>query len=96
MEEFQTGLLYCGDKLSVIAKLPRESIDLIYIDPPFLSSRSYEIIFGDTRERRAFDDRWQGGIRHYTSWLMDRIRWMRELLNSRWIISLAYPIFVTR
>jgi len=58
-----------------------ESIDLIYIDPPFFSSRQYEVIFGDAQERRAFEDRWKGERYHYLEWLSARVAKMRELLR---------------
>ena len=31
----KTNVIYCADNLEVIKQLPPESIDLIYIDPPF-------------------------------------------------------------
>ena len=36
---------------------PAESVDLIYIDPPFNSNRNYEVFWGETKEKRAFEDR---------------------------------------
>jgi 16S rRNA G966 N2-methylase RsmD len=35
-----TRVVYCGDNLEPLAKLPAAGVDLIYIDPPFNSSRS--------------------------------------------------------
>jgi len=32
-------------------------VDLIYIDPPFNSNRNYEVFWGETKEKRAFEDR---------------------------------------
>ena len=32
-------------------------MDLIYIDPPFNSNRNYEVFWGETKEKRAFEDR---------------------------------------
>jgi len=34
--------------------IPDSSIDLIYADPPFFSNKSYEILWGDGYELRAF------------------------------------------
>jgi DNA modification methylase len=53
----KTNVIYCGENLEIMSKLPEESIDLIYIDPPFFSNMNYEIIWGDGAERRAFEDR---------------------------------------
>ena len=37
--------------------LPDACVDLIYIDPPFNSNRNYEVFWGETREKRSFEDR---------------------------------------
>jgi adenine-specific DNA-methyltransferase len=52
-----TRVIYCGDNLEQLAKLPDACVDLIYIDPPFNSNRNYEVFWGETKERRSFDDR---------------------------------------
>ncbi len=54
--------LILGDCLQILQTLSDESIDLCYIDPPFFSNRTYEIIWGDQGEIRSFEDRWSGGI----------------------------------
>lgn len=52
-----TRVIYCGDNLDQLAKFPDACIDLIYIDPPFNSNRNYEVFWGETKEKRAFEDR---------------------------------------
>ena len=52
-----TRVIYCGDNLDQLKKLPEACVDLIYIDPPFNSNRNYEVFWGETQEKRAFDDR---------------------------------------
>src|SRR5687767_4181214 len=52
-----TRVIYCGDNLEQLAKLPDACVDLIYIDPPFNSNRNYEVFWGEARETRAFEDR---------------------------------------
>lgn len=52
-----TRVIYCGDNLEQLARLPPQCIDLIYIDPPFNSNRNYEVFWGETKEKRAFEDR---------------------------------------
>lgn len=52
-----TRVIYCGDNLEQLPKLPDGSVDLIYIDPPFNSNRNYEVFWGETKEKRAFEDR---------------------------------------
>jgi DNA modification methylase len=76
------GTLYCGDCLEVMEKkLTPDSIDLIYLDPPFFSNRNYEVIWGDEAEIRSFNDRWEGGIEVYTAWMADRLRACHRVLK---------------
>src|SRR5260370_8674346 len=50
-----TRVIYCGDNLEQLKKLPDGTADLIYIDPPFNSNRNYEVFWGETKEKRAFE-----------------------------------------
>ena len=52
-----TRVIYCGDCLEQLKQLPDACVDLIYIDPPFNSNRNYEVFWGETKEKRAFEDR---------------------------------------
>ena len=52
-----TRVIYCGDNLVQLPKLPDACVGLIYIDPPFNSNRNYEVFWGETREKRSFEDR---------------------------------------
>lgn len=48
-------------------EFPDGSVDLVYVDPPFFSEETYEAIWGDGYELRAFEDRWKGGIQNYVA-----------------------------
>ncbi|MFD6830584.1 restriction endonuclease subunit M [Streptomyces sp. TSRI0384-2] len=57
--------LYYGDNLDVLREnLTTESVDLIYLDPPFNSNRSYNVLFKESSgeespaQMEAFDDTW--------------------------------------
>ncbi len=78
----ETGVLYRDDNLERLAQLPSESIDLIYLDPPFFSNRFYEVIWGDEAEVRSFDDRWEGGIQHYVDWMQQRVVELSRVLKQ--------------
>ncbi|MEY2510937.1 MAG: hypothetical protein QOE26_1700 [Verrucomicrobiota bacterium] len=52
-----TRVIYCGDNLEQLRKLPEGCVDLVYIDPPFNSNRNYEVFWGETKEKRSFEDR---------------------------------------
>lgn len=73
--------LICGDNLEELAKLPKESIDLVYIDPPFFTHKQYEVVWGDEAEVRSFEDRWEGGIEHYIGWMKPRVQLMWDVLK---------------
>ncbi|MBI4723273.1 MAG: restriction endonuclease [Candidatus Stahlbacteria bacterium] len=73
--------LYCGDNLEVLEKIEKESVDLIYIDPPFFSNRQYEVIWHDEAEIRSFEDRWEGGIENYIAWMKPRVQLMDKVLK---------------
>jgi DNA modification methylase len=73
--------LYCGDNLEILATIEKESVDLIYIDPPFFSNRNYEIIWGDEAEVRSFEDRWEGGINVYIDWMKERVMELHRVLK---------------
>lgn len=76
-----TGVLYRDDNLSRLASLPSDSVDLIYLDPPFFSNRFYEVVWGDEAEVRSFEDRWEGGIQHYIEWMRLRAVEMHRVLK---------------
>lgn len=78
----QPKVLYRGDNLDLLKQMPPESIDLIYLDPPFFSNRNYEVIWGDEAEIRSFMDRWEGGIEHYISWMRPRVEHMHRVLTD--------------
>jgi len=80
--ELEPDRLFWGDNLHVMRQLPSESIDLIYIDPPFFSGRQYSVIFGDQNELRSFSDIWEGGMPGYLIWLNARLYEMKRLLKK--------------
>jgi hypothetical protein len=76
-----TRIIYCGDCLDQLRKLPDVCVDLIYIDPPFNSNRNYEVCWGDLSEPRplgsgfeaAFEDR-HAGTQPYIEYMRPRCR----------------------
>ncbi len=60
--------LYFGDNLEILRQHIRdESIDLVYLDPPFNSDRDYNVLFRTKDDKdsptqiKAFDDTWTWG-----------------------------------
>ena len=61
--------LYFGDNLDILREhVPDESVDLIYLDPPFNSNATYNVLFreasgeGSAAQIHAFDDTWHWSI----------------------------------
>lgn len=73
--------LYYGDNLEVLRRaVATESVDLVYLDPPFNSARNYNVIFARHAEHdasaqiEAFSDTWE--------WTADTERLYDECVNS--------------
>jgi DNA modification methylase len=65
MDTLKTNVLYYGDNLEILRKyIPDNSIDLIYLDPPFNSKKDYNILFKENggveseAQIKAFTDTW--------------------------------------
>lgn len=76
-----SGTLFFGDNLPIMREhIPDESIDLIYLDPPFNSNADYNILFEDESGRAApsqilaYEDTWHWGI--------DSERALQEMLED--------------
>ena len=61
--------LYFGDNLEVLrGNVPNESVDLIYLDPPFNSNANYNVLFKEksgeesAAQIHAFEDTWGWGL----------------------------------
>ncbi len=83
-----------GDNLSVMETLLKdgfkEKIDLIYIDPPFLTKADYKlkidlILKGEpvTIEQFAYTDIWEEGLTSYLEMICPRLYLLRELLSDK-------------
>ncbi len=66
----KTNVLYFGDNLEILRNreyFPDNSIDLIYLDPPFNSKKDYNILFKENggveseAQIKAFTDTWEWG-----------------------------------
>lgn len=73
--------LYYGDNLDVLREhIPDESVDLVYLDPPFNSNRSYNVLFKEKSgteaqaQIEAFGDTW--------SWSYEAEALYVELMNG--------------
>ncbi|HEY0007345.1 MAG TPA: hypothetical protein VGB55_01365 [Tepidisphaeraceae bacterium] len=65
----QPNLLYYGDNLDILRRyVAAESVDLIYLDPPFSSNADYNVLFAEKTagkshaQIKAFEDTWEWGL----------------------------------
>ena len=84
--------LYYGDNLKILREhIPDESVDLVYLDPPFNSNASYNVLFKEhSGERaasqiRAFEDTW--------TWTMEAELALEAMIVEGGQVSLAMQAF---
>lgn len=89
------NLLFYGDNLEVLREqIADESVDLVYLDPPFNSNRSYNVLFatrsGDEAQAQieAFDDTW--------TWSQDSEAIYEELVQGNAPAKVADAIIALR
>ncbi|HUV04526.1 MAG TPA: site-specific DNA-methyltransferase [Armatimonadota bacterium] len=70
--------LYYGDNLPIMREhIADESVDLVYLDPPFNSARDYNVLFKQAKKDEnqaqitAFTDTWQWSKRRYEEFFED-------------------------
>lgn len=83
-----TSVIYWGDNLNVLPKLPLNSVDLIYLDPPFSPDPKYWFIWGDKDKEedeaviKAYEEACSGREETYTEWMHARVRLMHDVLKE--------------
>ena len=55
---FKSRTMWTGDNLTILRGLNSESVDLIYLDPPFNSNRTYSAPIGSQAAGAVFKDTW--------------------------------------
>ena len=74
--------IYCGDCKDIIPEeIPPESIDLIYIDPPFFSGVNYEKIWKNGAEDKAYQKYWTEGINGFIRYMEGRLSLCKDVLK---------------
>ena len=88
------GTLYYGDNLDILRRyLKDESVDLVYLDPPFNSAQNYNAFFQEkdgaaaASQIRAFEDTW--------TWNQESQRVYEELILQPGKVSEVMQAFKT-
>ena len=65
-EAMTDDVLYYGDNLHILRRYVKdETVDLVYLDPPFNSNATYNVLFAEQNGTRAaaqikaFEDKWR-------------------------------------
>ena len=87
-----TNKLYFGDNLHILRDhVADESVDLIYLDPPFNSNATYNVLFREKSGEQsaaqitAFDDTWHWGLESESAYhdvVMDGPKALADLLQA--------------
>ena len=91
--------LYYGDNLNILREyIKDESVDLIYLDPPFNSNRNYNVLFkneaGTESESQitAFEDTWHWNLQGEQT-DTERGAKLAALLNEKLISEVLSDVF---
>jgi DNA modification methylase len=90
----ELNTLYYGDNLDILRRyIADESVDLVYLDPPFNSNATYNVLFAEQNGTRAasqikaFEDTWQ--------WDQSAAHAYQEVVESGGKVSQAMQAFRT-
>lgn len=95
MDDSETkNVLYYGDNLDILRRyIKDETIDLIYLDPPFKSNQNYNVLFKEQNGSRAaaqiqvFKDTWQ--------WDLQSSKYFVEIVEAGGKVSQVMQAFRT-
>jgi DNA modification methylase len=86
-----SNYLYYGDNLDILRRyIQNESVDLIYLDPPFNSSQNYNILFAEkdgsrsAAQIKAFEDTWH--------WNQPAVRAYQDVMEAGEVVPLLAPM----
>lgn len=80
--------IFLGDCKDVLMSMPKNSVDLIYLDPPFNNNRFFNTIWNDEYENSLFKERWKGGLETFVKWMKLRMQFCKKVLKNNGSIYL--------
>lgn len=69
-----------GDCLDVVRGLAAESVDLVYVDPPFFTQKTHSLVTRDRSTKFEFSDEWKSRAK-YIEFLRTRLKAFRRVLK---------------
>ena len=70
-----------GDCLEVARGLAAESVDLVYVDPPFFTQKTHSLVTRDRTTKFEFSDEWKSRA-EYLGFLRLRLKEFRRVLKA--------------
>lgn len=70
-----------GDCLEVARGLAAESVDLVYVDPPFFTQKTHSLVTRDRATKFEFSDEWKSRVA-YIEFLRARLKEFRRVLKA--------------
>lgn len=70
-----------GDCLELMSSIASDSVDLIYLDPPFFTNRQHTAINRDRTQAFSFSDTWSG-LSEYAEFMALRLSQVRRILKN--------------
>lgn len=73
--------IYIGNCIDSLKRVKKESVDLVYMDPPFFTQRKHSLSTRDESKKYEFDDSWDS-IEDYLSMIEDCLKECKRVLKS--------------
>jgi site-specific DNA-methyltransferase (adenine-specific) len=70
-----------GNCQNLIKTLSSESIDLVYLDPPFFTQKTHSLVTRDNLKEFSFEDKWSS-LLEYLNFIQDVLTQCRRVLKS--------------
>lgn len=77
----KTNKVYTGNCIDKLKELEAESVDLVYLDPPFFTQRKHSLSTRDESKKYEFDDSWDS-VEDYLSMIENCLAESRRVLKS--------------
>ena len=74
-------MLIHGDCLTELSKIKEESVDLVYLDPPFFTQKKQSLKTRDNSKEYFFVDVWEN-IDEYAHYIKKRLKECRRVLKN--------------
>lgn len=103
VKQFTTGMdltnkIICGDALEILPKIPPETFDMVFADPPYNMQLQNELYRPNRTKVDAVDDEWDqfDSFEQYDHFLIEWLRLVKRVMKKTatlWVIGTYHNIF---